>query len=83
MMDDTEPGFAKPRQMARMAPVAQLVYSDGLGVITLYQRRVPWWARRTSAPRAGHAIEWERHGMRYLLVGDVDPQLLLKMAQSF
>jgi negative regulator of sigma E activity len=80
--DPDEPGPGKLRMMARIAPVAQLIYSDGLGTITFYQRRVPWWARRASAPRAGHAIEWERNGIRYLLVGDVDPQLLLKMARS-
>jgi len=72
----------RPAQMARSAPVAQLIYSDGLGTITFYQRRVPWWARRASPPRVGHAIEWERNGIRYVLVGDVDPLLLLKMARS-
>ncbi len=80
--DSDEPRPGRLRLMARMAPVAQLIYSDGLGTITFYQRRVPWWARRASAPRVGHAIEWERNGIRYLLVGDVDPELLLKMARS-
>lgn len=80
--DPQEPGLGRLRRMARVAPVAQLIYSDGLGMITIYQRQVPWWARRASAPRVGHAIEWERNGIRYVLVGDVDPQLLLKMARS-
>lgn len=80
--DPDEPGHGRLRLMARTAPVAQLIYSDGLGTITFYQRRVPWWARRASAPRVGHAIEWERSGIRFLLVGDVDPELLLKMARS-
>ena len=82
MGDPDEPGHGRLRLMARTAPVAQLIYSDGLGTITFYQRRVPWWARRASAPRVGHAIEWERSGIRFLLVGDVDPELLLKMARS-
>lgn len=82
LSDQEEPGPGRLRLMARMVPVAQLIYSDGLGAITFYQRRVPWWARRASAPRVGHAIEWERNGIRYVLVGDVDPQLLLKMARS-
>ncbi|MEA4884794.1 MAG: hypothetical protein VB144_14270 [Clostridia bacterium] len=59
-----------------------MAFYDGLGVISLYERAVPWWARRASAPQAGPAIEWERNGMRFVLVGDVDPKLLLKMAQS-
>lgn len=80
--DPDEPGPGRLRLTARMAPVAQLIYSDGLGTITFYQRRIPWWARRACAPRVGHAIEWERNGIRYLLVGDVDPELLLKMARS-
>ncbi len=80
--DPDKPSPGRLRLMARMAPVAQLIYSDGLGTITFYQRRVPWWARRSFAPRVGHAIEWERSGVRYLLVGDVDPELLLKMARS-
>lgn len=80
--DPEESGPGRLRLMARMAPVAQLIYSDGVGTITFYQRRVPWWARRASAPRVGHAIEWERNGIRYLLVGDVDPELLLRMARS-
>jgi len=82
ILDREEPGPGRLRLMARMTSVAQLIYSDGLGAITFYQRPVPWWARRASAPRVGHAIEWERNGIRYVLVGDVDPQLLLKMARS-
>lgn len=62
--------------------VAQLVYYDGLGLISLYERYVPWWATSTLEPKAGNVIEWEQRGIRYVLVGDIDPELLLKMARS-
>ncbi|MGI6541097.1 MAG: hypothetical protein ACOX38_10005 [Bacillota bacterium] len=62
--------------------VAHLVYYDGLGLISLYERCVPWWAASTSEPRAGNVIEWEQNCIRYLLVGDIDPGLLLRMARS-
>lgn len=74
------PGRRGPMAPAR--PVVQLVYSDGLGAISLYERKVPWFARLASLPRRGRSIEWERGGIRYVLVGDVDPELLLKMARS-
>lgn len=62
--------------------VAQLVYYDGLGMISLYERSVPWWAASTLEPEAGNVIEWETCGIRYVLAGDIDPGLLLKMARS-
>jgi len=62
--------------------VAQLVYYDGLGMISLYERYVPWWTASTLEPKAGNVIEWEKRGIRHLLVGDIDPELLLKMARS-
>jgi len=69
-------------KVSSVAGVVQLVYSDGLGAISLYERKAPWWARRASPPRLGQSIEWEHGGIRYVLVGDVDPELLLKMARS-
>ncbi len=75
-------GLGQRRPMAPAGPVVQLVYSDGLGAISLYERKVPWFARRASLPRPGRSIEWERGGARYVLVGDIDPELLLKMARS-
>lgn len=62
--------------------VAQLVFYDGLGMISLYERYVPWWVASTLEPKAGNVIEWEKRGIRYVLVGDIDPELLLKMARS-
>jgi negative regulator of sigma E activity len=62
--------------------MAHLVFHDGLGVISLYESPVPWWARRSRPPVAGPVIEWEHAGTRFVLVGDVDPQWLVRMAQS-
>ncbi len=73
---------AARRLQAALGGVAQLVYYDGLGMISLYERSVPWWAASTLEPEAGNVIEWETCGIRYVLAGDIDPGLLLKMARS-
>lgn len=67
--------------------VVQAIYSDGLSPISLYVRRVPWFARKPSRPTlvefdTGQAIEWEGKGFRFVLVGDIDPNILLNIAVS-
>ncbi|MGE5508375.1 MAG: hypothetical protein ACM3RP_07850 [Chitinophagales bacterium] len=60
-----------------------LAFFDGLGVISLYEREVPWWARpgvREGAERGGFA--WTHDGIRFYLVGDVPPEELRRIADS-
>lgn len=62
--------------------VAHILYHDGLGLISLYERLVPWWARRSKRPEAGEFIDWESRGIHYTLVGDASSGELLDMAKS-
>lgn len=70
------------RVSRRRARTAHAMFSDGIGIISLYAQEVPWWARRNSAPKAGAVIEWEHAGIHYVLVGDVPPAELGRVAQS-
>lgn len=61
---------------------AHLIFSDGLGYISLFEKSVPWWARRSSRPTPGSTIEWEQGGVHMVLVGDVAPDELYQVATS-
>lgn len=65
--------------------VRHLVWTDGIGVISVFERPVPWWARRGQPPtqRADGGVEWETGGVWFLLIGDAAPDELLEMAASF
>lgn len=63
--------------------LAHILFYNGVGVISLFEQKIPWWARSSSPPSAGTAIAWEARGIRRTLVGDVPEKELLKMARSF
>lgn len=78
------PGYALLgfRISPRHKGTAHGMLTDGLGLVSLYATRVPWWARHSVPPKAGAVIEWEQHGVRYVLIGDVPGGELLKIARS-
>jgi len=62
--------------------VGQLVFTDGIGFISLYQIRVPWWARENTPPEEKDVIEWEDSGLHFILVGDLSPDKLVNMVNN-
>lgn len=62
--------------------VAHVIYTDGLGVISLFEQVVPWWVRRTTKPTPSATIEWQKRGRLMVLAGDAAPDELLAMASS-
>lgn len=65
--------------------VIHLIWTDGIGIISVFERPVPWWARRPQGltQRSDGGVEWESGGVRFLLIGDAAPEELLAMAASF
>ncbi|MGB9681637.1 MAG: hypothetical protein ACP5RW_04760 [bacterium] len=59
--------------------IGQLVFTDGIGFISLYQIKVPWWARENTPPEEKEVIEWEDSGIHFILVGDLSPEKLVNM----
>ncbi len=66
----------------RFKNTIHILYSNGIGFISLYEKRVPIWARRGKGPHKGPHPDWEKKGMRLLLVGDAKEDVLYKMAKS-
>ncbi len=66
----------------RFKDTIHIVYTNGIGYISLYEKKVPIWARRKKGPHRGPHPNWERKGIRLLLIGDINEELLYKMANS-
>ncbi len=66
----------------RFKDTIHIVYTNGIGYISLYEKKVPIWARRGKGPHKGPHPDWEKKGIRLLLVGDVTEDALYKMAKS-
>ncbi len=66
----------------RFKDTIHIVYTNGIGYISLYEKKVPIWARREKGPHRGPHPNWEKKGVRLLLIGDVDDDLLYEMAKS-
>lgn len=62
--------------------IGQLVFTDGIGFISLYQIKVPWWARQNIPPEVKDVIEWEESGIHFILVGDLPSDKLIGIANS-
>lgn len=80
------PGFSL--YGVRLSPahpgVAHLVFTDGLTIISLFERAVPWWARLGGAlsRQSEHGYSLSRGGLAHYLVGDVPPVELQRMLES-
>ncbi|MGC8971682.1 MAG: hypothetical protein ACP5K2_05730 [bacterium] len=61
---------------------AQLVFTDGIGFISIYQIKIPWWARQDIPPEKKRYIEWENLGIHFIVVGDIPEDMLLEIANS-
>lgn len=61
---------------------AQLVFTDGIGFISIYQIKIPWWARQNIPPEKKGYIEWENYGIHFIVVGDIPEDMLLEIANS-
>ncbi len=66
----------------RFKNTIHILYSNGIGFISLYEKKVPIWARRGKGPHRGPHPNWEKNGIRLLLVGDIKEDVLYKMAKS-
>ncbi len=66
----------------RFKNTIHIVYTNGIGYISLYEKRVPIWARREKGPHKGPHPNWEKRGTRLLLIGDIKEDVLYKMAES-
>lgn len=62
--------------------VGQLIFSDGIGFISIYQIKIPWWARQDMPPEKKEYIEWENNGIHFILVGDLPTDILLLIANN-
>ena len=62
--------------------VGQLVFSDGIGFISIYEIKIPWWARQDMPPEKKEYIEWENKGIHFIVVGDPPTDILLLIANS-
>lgn len=61
---------------------AQLVFSDGIGFMSIYQIKIPWWARQNLPPEKKGYIEWESLGIHFIVIGDPPQDMLLEVANS-
>ena len=61
---------------------AQLVFTDGIGFISIYEIKIPWWARQNLQPEKKRYIEWENSGIHFLIVGDLPEDMLLEIANG-
>ncbi|MBC7320518.1 hypothetical protein H5T89_07710 [bacterium] len=61
---------------------AQLVFSDGIGFMSIYQIKIPWWARQNFPPEKKGYIEWESLGIHFIIIGDLPQDMLLEVANS-
>lgn len=66
----------------RFKNTIHIIYSNGIGYISLYVKKVPIWARRRKGLHKGRHLEWEQDGARLLLIGDIIDDELYKMAKS-
>ncbi len=66
----------------RFKNTIHIVYTNGIGYISLYEKKVPIWARKEKGPHKGPHPNWEKRGTRLLLIGDVKEDILYKMAES-
>jgi hypothetical protein len=62
--------------------IGQLVFTDGIGFISLYQIKVPWWARQNIPPEEKDVIEWEESGIHFIIVGDLPSDKLINIANG-
>lgn len=62
--------------------VGQLVFSDGIGFISIYEIKVPWWARQDTPLEKKEYIEWEDNGIHFILIGDPPLDVLLGISNS-
>lgn len=58
------------------------LYSDGLGIVSLFENPLPWWAWGMEKPQPGEVITWESKGRHLTLMGDATPEELAEMARS-
>lgn len=61
---------------------AQLVFSDGIGFMSIYQIKIPWWARQNLPPEEKGYVEWESLGIHFIIIGDPPQDMLLEVANS-
>ncbi|MCX7796196.1 MAG: hypothetical protein N2380_06725 [bacterium] len=61
---------------------AQLIFSDGIGFMSIYQIKIPWWARQNFPPEKKGYVEWENLGIHFIVIGDLPQDMLLEVANS-
>lgn len=82
MPDKLPPGYEFIGADIPQEGVGQLVFSDGIGFISIYEIKIPWWARQDMPPEKREYIEWENSGIHFMLVGDLPIDILLGIANS-
>lgn len=64
--------------------VAHLVFTDGITIVSLFERTVPWWARLASRPKKAseHGFESSNGSLAFYLVGDIPAGELAQIIEA-